>query len=253
MCASSALVGIDLGDNDFSSGAAGAAGQTSSTPAVAGNHELRSCQQVVGGADNAVNGRLAGAVAIVEQVLGVGVIHRDDGKAQHTFFGHGAQADHAGRGFFRPADHAFERVLAFGMQQGDQVGAVVHGDVGLVVDGGKNVAVVGIVVLALDGEDRNVVIAHQAGGHVILRGQRVRSAQHHIGAAVPEANGQVRGFGGHVQAGRNPNALQGLVLDEFLADDLQDFHGLVGPVNPLLAQIGKIQALHITIQLRRCR
>ena len=36
--------------------------------------------------------------------------------------------------------------------------------------------------------------------------------------------------------------LQRLVLDEFLADNLQDFHRLVRPVNPLLAQIGKLDA-----------
>jgi len=42
-----------------------------------------------------------------------------------------------------------------------------------------------------------------------------------------------------VQAGGNPNALQRLALDEVLADDLQDLHGLVGPVNALLAHIGK--------------
>ena len=196
---------------------------------------------------------MAGAVAVVEQVLGVGVVDRDDGETQHAFFGHGAQANHAGGGFFGAADHAFERVLALGVQQGDEVGAVVHGDVGLVVDGGQDVAVVGVVVLALDGEDRNIVIAHQAGGHVILRGERIGGAQHYVGAAVPQADGQVRGFGGDVQAGRNADALQRLVLDEFLADDLQDLHGLVGPVNSLLAEVGKIQALHITIQLRRCR
>ena len=195
---------------------------------------------------------MAGAVAVVEQVLGVGVVDRDDGETQHAFLGHGAQANHAGRGFFGAADHAFERVLALGVQQGHQVGAVVHGDLGLVVDGGQDVAVVGVVVLALDGEDRNIVIAHQAGGHVILRGQRIRGAQHNIGAAIPQADGEVRGLGGDVQAGRNPNALQRLVLDEFLADDLQNLHGLVRPVNPLLAQIGKIQTLYIAIQLRRC-
>ena len=74
-------------------------------------HEFRSCQQEVGGANDAVERGLAGAVTVVEQVLGVGVVDRDDGKLQHAFFGHGAQADHAGGGFFGAADHAFQHVL----------------------------------------------------------------------------------------------------------------------------------------------
>ncbi len=158
------------------------------------------------------------------------------GKRQHALLGHGAQADHARGGFFGAADHAFEGVLALGVQQGDQVGAVVHGDVGPVVDGGQNVAVIGVVVLALDGEDRNIMIAHQAGSNVVLGGERIRGAEHDIGAAIFQTDGQVRGFGGDVQAGRHADPLQRLVLDEFLANDLQDFHGLVGPVNPLFAR-----------------
>ncbi len=50
---------------------------------------------------------------------------------------------------------------------------------------------------------------------------------------------EVGGFGRDVQAGRNADALQRLVLDEVLADDLQNLHRLVGPVNALLAKIGK--------------
>src|SRR5258707_10500229 len=124
-------------------------------------------------------------------MLGVGIIDRDDRKTKHTLLGHGAQANHAGRGFFRAADHAFERVLALGVQQGNEVGAVVHGDVGPVVDGGENVAVVSVVVLALDGEDWNVVVTHQAGGDVILRGKRIRSAEHDVGSPILKADGEV--------------------------------------------------------------
>ena len=69
---------------------------------------------------------------------------------------------------------------------GDQVGAIVHGHVRLVIERRENVLVVGVVVLALDGVDRNAVIAHQRGGDVILRGKRVGRAQHHVGAAIAQ-------------------------------------------------------------------
>ena len=241
--------GIDFGDDDFGAGAAGAAGQAAAAPAVAGDHELRSGQQEIGGADDAVDGGLSGAVAVVEQVLGVGVIDGDDGKLQHAFLGHGAQADDAGGGFFGASDHAFERVGALGVEDGDEVGAIVHGDVRLVIDGGEDVVVVSVVVLALDGEDGNVVVADQAGGDVVLRGKRIGGAEHDVGAAVAQADGQVRGLGGDVQAGRDANAFQRLVLDEFLADNLQHLHGLVRPLDALLAQIGQFQALDVAVNL----
>ena len=107
-----------------------------------------------------------------------------------------------------PPMTSVERVGALGVQHGDQVGAVVHGDVGLVVDGGEDVVVVGVVVLALDGEDGNVVVADQAGGDVVLRGERVGGAEHHVGAAVAQADGEVRGLGSDVQARRDADALQ---------------------------------------------
>ena len=155
---------IDLRHDHLGSGATRTTGQASSTPAVARDHEFRSGQQIVGGADDAVNCGLPGAVAVVEQVLGISIVHGDDGESQHAFFGHGTQANYSGGSFFGAADHAIERVLTLGMQQGHKIGAIVHGDVRFVIDSGQNVA-----ILAFDGEDGNAVIAHQAGGHVVLR------------------------------------------------------------------------------------
>src|SRR5208283_1278943 len=160
--------GIDFGDDHLGAATAGAAGQATAAPAIAGHDEFRSGEQEIGGADDAVDGGLSGAVTVVEQVLGVGVIDGDDGELQHAFLGHGAQADDAGGGFFGPANHVRQRVGALGVQDSDQVGAVVHGDVRLVIDGGEDVVVVRVVVLALDGEYRNIVVTDQAGGHIIL-------------------------------------------------------------------------------------
>ena len=186
--------------------AASAAGETAAAPSVAGDHELRSGQQEIGRADDAVDGGLSGAVAVVEQVLGVGVVDGDDGELQHAFLRHRAQADDAGGGLFGAADHAFEGVGALGVQDGDQVGAIVHRDVRLVIDGGEDVVVVGVVVLTLDGEDGNVVVADQAGGDVILRRQRIRGAEHDFGPAIAQADREVRGLGGDVQAGGDADA-----------------------------------------------
>ena len=100
----------------------------------------------------------------------------------------------------------------------DQVGAVVHRDVRLVLQGGGDVPVVAVLVLALDGVDGDAEVLHQAGGDVVLGRQRVGRDEDEVGAAGLERAGQVGRLGRHVQAGRHPHARQRLLRLEPLAD-----------------------------------
>src|SRR5207245_7955423 len=109
------------------------ASSTAAAPDVACNDEFRSCQQKISVANDAVEGRLSGTVAIVEQMFGVGIVDRDNRETQHAFLGHGAQANHPGGGLLGSADHSLERVFPLGVQHRDQVGAVVHRDMRLVI------------------------------------------------------------------------------------------------------------------------
>ena len=102
-------------------------------------------------------------------MLGIGIVDRDDWIAQHAFLRHGAQANHARGCFFRAADNSIEGVGALGQRGCNQISAVIHGDVGLAIEAGEDMGVIGFVVFALDGEHRNIEIAHQAGGDIILR------------------------------------------------------------------------------------
>ena len=230
---------VDFRDDDFGPESTCTAGETATAPPVTGDDELRSCQQIVGGANDSVDGRLARAVTIVEQVLGIGIVNGDDRIAEHALLRHSAQTDDTRSCFFRTGDDPVEDFLALGKRRSDQVRAVVHRDVRLVIKCRHDMRVVRLVVLALNGVRRNVVIAHQAGRDVVLRRKWIRSTKHNVGAAVAQGDSQVGSLGRNVQAGRNANALQRLVLDEFFADDLQNLHRLVGPVNALFAQIGK--------------
>ena len=66
-----------------------------------------------------------------------------------------------------------QQLAPFLVQRADQIGAVVHRHCGLVVKGGVDMLVVGLVVLALDGEDRDLEMGDERGGHVVLRRERV--------------------------------------------------------------------------------
>ena len=113
--------------------ALGAHGDAAAAVAVPANHHVQSGKKQVGGTENAVDGGLAGAVAVVEKVLGVGVVHRNDGIFEHAVISHAAQPDDARGGFFRSADDARHQFLPLAQDGGDKVGAVVHGDLGFVV------------------------------------------------------------------------------------------------------------------------
>ena len=75
---------IDLGDDDLRAHAARALRQTPAAPAVAGDHEVLPGEQLVRRAQDAVERALARAVAVVEEVLCVGVIDGDDRVRQHA-------------------------------------------------------------------------------------------------------------------------------------------------------------------------
>ena len=115
------------------------------------------------------------------------------------------------------------------MEDADDVGAIVHRDVGLVVGGRLDVRVVRVVVLALDGEDGRVVLLHERRRDVVLRGQRVRGAQHDVRPARNERAHEVRGLRGDMQARGHAVPCQGLLPLEALADGGEHRHLAVGP------------------------
>ena len=147
----------------------------------------------------------------------------------------GLQADDAGRRLLGAGDHVAELLTPCRVEDTDHVGAVVHREVRLVVDRGLDVRVVRVVVLALDGEARDVVLLHERRRDVVLCRERVRRAQHHIGAAGLQCPHEVRGLRRDVQAGRDAIARQGLLALEALADRSEHRHLPVGPLDPPLA------------------
>ena len=141
------------------------------------------------------------------------------------------QADHAGGRLFGAADDVARHVGALAVEHADDVGAVVHGDVGTVVDAGVDVAVVRLVVLALDGVDAHAVVVDEGGGDVVLGAQRVAGAEDDVGAARRQGAHEVGRLGGDVQAGADADALERLLLREALADGLEHRHVHVGPLD----------------------
>ena len=242
---------IDLGDDHVRAHALRPHGDAAATPAVAGDDELPAGEEDVRRADDPVDRRLAGPVAVVEEVLGLRVVHRDDREPERTVAFERTEADHAGGRLLGAANDVAELLAAVRVEDADHVGAVVHRQLRLVVDRRLDVLVVGVVVLALDREDGDVVLLDEGGGDVVLGRERVRGAEHDVGTSGLEGPHQVRRLARDVQAGRDAVAGERLLALEPIADRGQHRHLPVGPLDPAQAFGRKRHVLHIESPRRR--
>ena len=238
---------LHLGHDDVGAHATSAVGNTTAAPAIAGHDEVLASQQHVGCADDAINGGLAGAIAVVEKVLGHGVVDGHNRELQRALGRHRAQPDHAGGRLFGAAQDAWQQLGACLVQRGNQVAAIVHRHVGLDVEHRVEVLVVGLVVFAFDGIHRHLVVGDQGRGHIVLRGERVRGAQRHFRATRLQHAHQVGGFGCHMQTGRHAQAAQRLFLAEAGFDQIEDWHFLARPLHPITAPLGQLQVFDVVI------
>ena len=103
---------VDLGDGDERAQSPRPDCHALAARAVTGDDETLAGDQDVRGADDAVERGLARPVAVVEQTLGLCVVHRDDRVAQYSGRLHRPEADHTGRGVLGTSDHLFELVRA---------------------------------------------------------------------------------------------------------------------------------------------
>jgi hypothetical protein len=225
-------------------------------------------------ADDPVHRRLPRAVAVVEEVLGFGLVDGDDRELQHARLLHGLEPDHAGRGLLGPADQAVEESLPVLLrealrplpdhrvdlgvaiqrqkkQRRDEIRAVVHRQVRAVRQGGADVVVVGRVVLSLDRVRRNAVVGHEGGGYLILRRQRVGRTENQVRASRGQRPGEVRRLAGHVETRREAHTLERLLLFEALADLPEDRHARVGPLDAGLSARGQTQILDVALHCVR--
>ena len=102
--------------------------------------------------------------------------------------------------------------------------AIIHRDLRVEFRGRVEVLEVGLVALAANRERRDAVLVRQCRRDLVLRRQRVRGGQPHVGAAVLERQHQVRGLRGDVQARRDADARKRLGRRKAVANDAHDRH-----------------------------
>ena len=239
--------GVDFGNDDMSAEAAGPGGHAAAAPAIAADYHFAASPKDVSGPGDAVQSALPGAIAVVKEMLGFSFVDGNDRVAERAVRSHGVQADDAGGSFLSAAQHRGQQFGAAAMEHTHQVSAVVHGVLGLAVQHGTEVLVVGFVVLALDGVGRDAVLADQGGGYFVLGAEGIAGAEGQVSAAVPEGNRQVGGFSGYMEAGSHTQPLQRLFPGKAFPDNAENAHLPLGPLDTIYSVFSQGQVPDIAL------
>ena len=197
--------------------------------------------QDVGRAQDAVDGALARAVAVVEEVLGLGLVDRDDREAERAVGGHRPRRMTPVVVSSVPARTSGDLCRPLAVEQRDEVAAVVHRHLRMGVRDRVEMRVVGVAVLAAAGVRRDPVLGDERRGDVVLGRERVRGGEDDLGATGLERPHQVGGLGRDVQARADAQAVERPVALEALADQAQDGHLALGPFDPADALGGEAE------------
>ena len=228
---------VDLGDDDPRPEAPRPVGHAPAAEPEPRDHDDPAGEQQVRGPDDPVERGLAGAVPVVDHALGPGVVHRDHGEAQRALGGHLPEPDDPRGGLLAPADDVAEQLDPLGVEDVDQVAAVVEhevrGDVERLVD----VPVVGLQVRPGPGVDRDAPLPERRG-HVVLGGERVGRGERDLGPALPQHLEQHRGLGRDVQARGDAQPVERPLPGEPLRYAGEHRHRPGGPPDPELSLSG---------------
>jgi hypothetical protein len=124
-------------------------------------------------------------------------------------------------------------------------GAIVLGELRRESQGLRDMRVVGLVVFAFDGVDVNLMISHQVCRNVVLSGQRIRGTERYFGPSGPQRLHEVGGLGRDMEAGRDLESSERLVLGKARPDLPEYWHGPFGPLGPAPPLVGESQILDV--------
>ncbi|MBT9142555.1 MAG: hypothetical protein DDT29_00949 [Dehalococcoidia bacterium] len=137
-------------------------------------------------------------------------------------------------------------MLALLVNGDHQVGPVIQGDLRLMIQRRAYVPIVGFLIFALDGVDRDAE-SHQGSGHIVLCAQRVGCAKSDVGSPVFQRQRQVGRLAGDVETPCDSYPFQRLLPGESLPDRPNHRHLTRCPVDAQLAFPGQRSIFDIMV------
>src|SRR3970040_787304 len=201
-------------------------------PAVSGDDERLPRDEEVRRGHDAVHRGLARAVAVVEEVLHLRVVHIDDGQLELAVLRHRPKADHARRRLLVPATDSAEELAALRVKKVDEVRAIIDHKVRLQIKDLVQVLVVLVRRLPFSCVRFKAELLVQRSGDGVVRGQRIAGCESDLRARLLAGQGEDTGLRLRVEGHPDPETLQGLRGDEGLADRTEDGHVGARPFEP---------------------
>ena len=186
-------------------------------------------------------------------MLGLSVVDGDGGISELPGLGHVIESHDSRRCLLRCTQNAAQQVRAFGVDDGREIGAVVDHHLRRVPDGGANVPIIGLVVLAVDRVRGNPVFRDKGGRNVVLRTQRVAGTQHSVRSSSLQREHQIGRFCRYVGAGHDPDAFQRAFPGEPVTNLRHDVHLARGPRDSSEARRCQGKVLDVSLILLRLR
>ena len=152
---------------------------------------------------------MAGAVAVVKQVLAVCIVYQHHGETELSGGVHRSESKDAGGGFLAAADDSGNEFREFVVEGCDKVSAVVDYDVGANLQDSSDILEVLLFIAPVDGEDAQAFV-YQGRCYVVLGAQGVGARDIHFRAARCKDLAEMGGFGLQVYAEGNLQALERL-------------------------------------------
>ena len=208
----------------------GAPRQALPAPAVARQHHGLPAEVEVGERQHRREDRLAGAVAVVEEVLAKSVVAGDDGIGEQALAFHVAQLGDAGGGLLGGAPDLAGALLHASVQQAGELGAVVDQQHRAGFEHAVQVRFESFRRSVGLGEDGYAFGGHR-GGDVVLDVPRTRARQSHARPGAVEQDAQVSGLGFERDADADGDVAQGAVGEVLLEDGVQHGRVLLHPAD----------------------
>ena len=221
---------IHFRDDDPGAEPLGPHGDSLAAKAVTRHDDILSRDDEVRRAVDAVPDALARAVAVVEEMLAVGIVHEHHREGQFPRAVHRLQAEDAGRRLLAAADHAGQQIRELPVNQRHQVSPIVDDDVRAHLQHAPEVILVFLHGRAVDGEDVEPLV-DQRRGHVVLRTEGIAAGGVHFRPAGGQAQAQACRLGLHVHAQGDLESLERLRGHEIFLDAVKQRHVVADPLD----------------------
>ncbi len=226
---------LDLDDGDPAALAAGVAGEPLADPAVADDAELAAREGEVRQPVDRGERRLAGAVAVVEEVLAASVVRGDRGEREATRGLHRPEACDAGGRLLGDAREPRCELRPVLEDPRRQLGAVVDDELRLGVRDREQVGVELLARGVVGGVHLEAARDERCADRVLGRA-RVRAGGDDLRARLGEEQRKVGGLRLEVDDHRDPAAAERAVGEPCPSEPVQDRGVARDPLDPLLAR-----------------